>query len=71
MKIILLMITLVSGALVRSAAGPLDAPMLETQIVFSWDTDGDGTEEVRYLGSVAPKPGIDHIYNRVRFENTI
>jgi hypothetical protein len=67
MKAISLIAICVVGALHRAVAGPLDAPMLESQTVFTWDTDGDGTEEVRYLGSVVPSPGVDHIYNSVHF----
>ena len=67
MKTIFLIAVVVVGTLFRTSAGSLDAPMLESQIVFTWDTDGDGVEEVRYLGSVAPFPTTDSIYNRVVF----
>ncbi len=49
-------------------AGPLDAPMLESQTLFTWDTDGDGIEDIKYLGGVAALPTDDAIYNRVVFE---
>jgi|688.fasta_scaffold294364_2 hypothetical protein len=67
MKTILLIAVFAVWTLFRAVAGPLDAPMLETQVVFSWDADGDGTEEVRYLGAIGPSPGTDHIYNSVDF----
>jgi hypothetical protein len=67
MKTIFLITAFVVGTLFRTSAGPLDAPMLESQTVFTWDANGDGTDEVRYLGAVQPRPGTDHIYNRVSF----
>jgi hypothetical protein len=67
MKTIFLITVFVVGTLFRAIAGPLDAPMLESQTVFTWDANGDGTDEVRYLGAVQPRPGTDHIYNRVEF----
>ncbi len=68
MKTISLFAALVFICLLRALAGPLDAPMLESQILFTWDVDGDGTEDIKYLGGVTPLPAPDAIYNGVEFD---
>lgn len=65
MKALHLIAVFVAGTLHRAVAGPLDAPILESQTVFTWDADGDGTTEAEYLVSVAPRISTASTYNTV------
>ncbi len=68
MKTIFLITVFVVGTLFRAIAGPLDAPILESQTLFTWDPNGDGNKNAEYQVQVAPANTTAATYNSVNIE---
>ncbi len=65
MKTSFLISFLASALVLRLSAGSLDAPLLESQTVFTWDSNADGSDEIVYLAAVAPAISTASTYNRI------